>query len=170
MHRSDSRDSSWCVIGHKQPQERGLWPSPDDPEYEWQDIEVFDVRHIERVLGQGIATPVRQLSQSPSPRRVPPTPRLSPFTFHLSPFFPWRLGDFARHSPVSLGQVRRGLQVDAVATILVFCDRKIQSGTLDEIFIGLRVTTFCWVEQCGDTESDGNLTSRIRVPIWGRFY
>src|SRR5260221_3731785 len=89
--------------------------------------------------------------------------------FHFSPFFPWRLGDFARHSPVSLGQVRRGLQVDAVATILVFCDRKIQPGTLDEIFIGLNVTTFCWAKQC-DTESDGNLTSRIRVPIWGRFY
>ena len=67
---------------------RGLWSSPDDAEYGWQDIEVFAVRHIERVFGQGIATPFRQLSQSPSPRRVPPTPRLSPFTFHLSPSFP----------------------------------------------------------------------------------
>ncbi len=70
------------MIGHKEPQERGLWPLPDDPEYGWQDIEVFDVRHIERVLGQGIATPFPQLSQSPSPRRVPPTLRLSLFTFH----------------------------------------------------------------------------------------
>jgi hypothetical protein len=63
-------------------------PPPDDAKYGWQDIEVFDVRYIEDVLGQGIATPVRQLSQSPY--RVLPTPRLSPFTFHLSPSFPWR--------------------------------------------------------------------------------
>ena len=52
------------------------------PNTGWRDIEVFDVRYIEDVLGPGIATPVRQLSQSPSPHPVPPTPRLSPFTFH----------------------------------------------------------------------------------------
>jgi hypothetical protein len=31
---------------------------PDDAEYGWQDIAVFDIRHIEHVLGQDIATPV----------------------------------------------------------------------------------------------------------------
>jgi hypothetical protein len=70
-------------------------------------IEVFDVCHIERVLGQGIATPFRQLSQSPSPRRVLPTPRLSPFT--VFPLASWRLCVrfflFAR-------RLTRSLQVD----------------------------------------------------------
>jgi hypothetical protein len=67
---------------------------PDDAEYGWQDMAVFDVRHIEHVLGQGIATPVPAAITITF--TAPCAADFAPFTFHFSPSFPWLLAALAR--------------------------------------------------------------------------
>lgn len=63
-------------------------PPSDTAEYGWQEIAAFDVRHIEHVLGQGIATPVPAATTIAFTAAVCCRLRafhLSPLTFHPLP-------------------------------------------------------------------------------------